>query len=151
MEKVHFSIHINAPREKVWNTMLNQETYRVWTEAFNPGSYYEGDWNEGSTIHFIGPDPRDPTKNGGLVSKIVKNVPFEFISIEHVGLIQNGVEDFNSDLMKEWAGAHENYTFTDKDGGTLVEVDLDVTEKEKHSFDASWPAALVKLKEISEK
>ena len=44
MEKLHFSISIKAPKEKVWDTMLNDVTYRQWTSVFNPpGSYYEGD------------------------------------------------------------------------------------------------------------
>lgn len=40
----HFSIAINAPVSKVRDTMLGKDTYRQWTEVFNPaGSRYEGD------------------------------------------------------------------------------------------------------------
>ncbi|MDQ5893468.1 MAG: hypothetical protein QG640_480, partial [Patescibacteria group bacterium] len=31
MQKIHFSIQINAPKEKVWDTMLGEATYREWT------------------------------------------------------------------------------------------------------------------------
>lgn len=39
MNKLHFEVHINAPKEKVWNMMLEDATYRQWTEVFMPGSY----------------------------------------------------------------------------------------------------------------
>lgn len=59
MQKLNFKIEINAPKEKIWNTMLNDETYRIWTETFAPGSYYKGDWAQGSKILFL-----DRTKKG---------------------------------------------------------------------------------------
>ena len=44
MQKMHFSTTVNAPRKKVWDTMLEDSTYRDWTTAFNQkGSWYEGD------------------------------------------------------------------------------------------------------------
>lgn len=52
-EKLKYSITINAPKEKVWHTMLDDKTYREWTTEFNPGSYYEGDRKEGSEIRFL--------------------------------------------------------------------------------------------------
>ena len=52
-EKLKYSIAINAPKEKVWHTMLDDKTYRERTAEFNPGSYYEGDWKQGSEIRFL--------------------------------------------------------------------------------------------------
>ena len=46
MQTQHFSIMIDAPKEKVWHSMLDDETYRDWTAAFSEGSYYEGAWEE---------------------------------------------------------------------------------------------------------
>jgi uncharacterized protein YndB with AHSA1/START domain len=34
MQKIHSSILINAPREKVWHAMLDDKPYREWTKAF---------------------------------------------------------------------------------------------------------------------
>ncbi|MDP1553200.1 MAG: hypothetical protein Q8M06_09320 [Methanobacteriaceae archaeon] len=56
MENQQFSIVINAPKEKVWHTMLDLDTYKIWTEPFMPGSFYEGNWNQGSKILFLAPD-----------------------------------------------------------------------------------------------
>ena len=86
MNTLNFSILINADKEKVWNTMLEDATYRQWTKPFNETSYYEGDWSEGSKIYFLGKD-ENGQPSGGMMSEIAKNKPFEYISIKHLGII----------------------------------------------------------------
>jgi uncharacterized protein YndB with AHSA1/START domain len=149
MEKFHLTTHIKAPREKVWKAMLENATYREWTKAFHPNSDYRGDWTEGSKILFVGPDENG--KEGGMVSMIAKNVPYEFISIKHIGVLQDGKEITSGDAVKNWAGAFENYTFTDKDGGTELSIDMDISPTDKAFMAEAWPKALAKLKEIAEK
>lgn len=149
MERLQFSIRIEAPRKKVWHTMLDDASYREWTQVFSPGSYYEGDWSEGSRILFLGPDP-ESGQLGGMVSQIRKNRPYEYISIEHIGIVQNGKEDTTSDMVKEWTPAFENYTFSDVDGGTRVDVEMDVEPKHAGMMNDVWPPALQRLKEIAE-
>src|SRR5690348_4411565 len=112
MDKLHYDIDINAPREKVWQILWNDDTYRKWTEAFHPGSFAESDWNEGSKILFLGPD------RNGMVARIAKKVDNEFMSFEHLGELHKGVEDLTSDRVKAFAGAHENYTLKDVNGKT---------------------------------
>jgi hypothetical protein len=150
MEKIHFSILINAPKETVWHAMLDDRPYREWTAAFNPGSYYKGDWSKGSKILFLGPNPETGGESG-MVSRIADHKPYEFISIEHLGIVHNGVEDTTSDFARRWSPAYENYSFQEKDGATEVRVDMDVDEQEAEAFSRMWPAALQKLKEIVEK
>lgn len=150
MDKLQFSISINAPAEKVWTTMLDDQTYRVWTEAFNPGSHYVGDWSKGSKILFLGPDP-NTGKLGGIVSRIAESRPHEFISIEHLGVVNDGVEDTSSEQVMAWAGAHENYTFRQIGGTTEVLVEMDTAEEYKEMFQGMWPKALEKLKALAEK
>jgi len=149
MEKLNFSIVIHAPKEKVYNTMLQDKTYRIWTEAFMPGSHYVGDWSNGSKILFLAPDKEG--KMGGMVSRIKENRKYDFVSIEHLGVVSDGKEDTTSDVVKPWAGSHENYTFIEKNGQTEVIVEMDITEEYKSMFNDMWPRALKKLKEISEK
>ncbi|OGU30545.1 MAG: ATPase [Ignavibacteria bacterium GWA2_35_9] len=148
MEKLHFKIDINSPKENVWNTMLDDKTYRAWTEAFAPGSYYKGDWNKDSKILFLAPGEKGEM---GMVSRIKENRKYEFISIEHLGVVNEGKEDTTSDEVKGWAGALENYTFKEKDGLTEVLVDMDINDEYKDMFEGMWPKALQKLKELSEK
>lgn len=152
MQKQHYSIHINAPREKVWDAMLDEKTYREWTRPFSPSDTdgrYEGGWNEGDEIRFIGVG--EDGKEGGMFSKIAKSRKPEFLSIEHLGIIANGVVDTESDMVKAWIGAHENYTFNEVDGGTELLIDVDIDESMLDEFNRSWPLALQKLKEIAER
>jgi hypothetical protein len=148
MQRLHFSIDINAPREKVWNTMLEDQTYREWTSAFTPGSYYEGDWSEGSKITFLGPD--ESGKLGGMVARVTESRPHERIAVEHYGVVQDGVEDTSSAAAKGWAGAQEAYTFRQNNGSTEVLVEVDTADEFKDMFNDMWPRALQKLKQISE-
>jgi uncharacterized protein YndB with AHSA1/START domain len=74
MNKLHFSIVIDAPVDRVWKTMLNDDTYRQWTEAFTPGSHYVGEWKPGSKILFLGPDEKG--RMGGMVSRIKELDPY---------------------------------------------------------------------------
>jgi len=150
MQKLHYSIVINAPAAKVWSTMLDDATYRIWTESFSPGSYYKGDWKTGSKILFLGPGEKG---EGGMVSRIKENRKHEFISIEHLGMVQDGKEDTSSEEAKAWAGALENYTFIDKSGATELRIDLtgNIADEFAKMFDEMWPNALQKLKDLSEK
>lgn len=132
--------------------MLEDATYREWTESFHEGSYYEGDWSKGSKMLFLGPG--DDGAIGGMVAKIVENRPYEFVSIEYMGEIANGVEDTTSERVRSWAGAHENYTFVETNGTTEVQVDIELGDDlgaMKEMFEGMWPKALAKLKEIAEK
>lgn len=148
MRKLHYSIVINAPKEKVWDTMLNQDSYRLWTEVFSPGSQYVGDWSKGSKMLFLAPD--ETGAMSGMVSRIKGNRPYEYISIEHIGTVQDGKEDTSGEAVKEWAGALENYTFKEMDGRTEVMVDVDTAEGEyEEMLQTIWPKALQKLKQLA--
>jgi uncharacterized protein YndB with AHSA1/START domain len=148
MEKLHFTVIINAPREKVWQTMLNDSTYRQWSNVFNPpGSYFEGSWEQGSKILFLGPGKNNEI--GGMLSRIKENRLNEFISIEHLGEVINGKEDTSKSEI--WKGALENYTFKTTDGGgTKLIIEVDTLDDFKAYLLEKWPMALQKLKEISE-
>ncbi len=149
METISFSTIINADKEKVWNTMLGKETYTQWTKAFHEGSYYEGSWEKGSEIRFIG--PAEDGKPSGMYSRIKENIPHEFISIEHLGMIKDGQIDTTSEEVKKWAPSFENYTFTEKDGKTEVKVEMQTPAEHKEMFGKMWPKALKELKELCEK
>ena len=151
--KLQYSVVINAPKEKVWETMLNKDTYEKWTDVFMPGSSYVGDWDEGSKILFLAPD--EIGKESGMVSRIKENRRYEYISIESLGLVSNGEEDISSQEAKEWAGSLENYTFKDVDGKTELLVDLisdgDVDPEMLEMSEKTWLKALSILKKLAEK
>ncbi len=143
MKKLHFSISIQSPKEQVWKKMLEPDTYRQWTEAFGPGSYYEGSWDKGAKIRFL-------SGGEGMTAVIAENRKGEFLSIRHLGLVKDGVEDTESPEAKAWAPAYENYTFTEKAGAAEVRVDLDSNEEFEKMFQDLWPKALSRLKQICE-
>lgn len=150
MQTINFSIHINAPREIVWNTMLEDSTYRLWTRVFSEGSRYVGSWDEGAEIRFLGSDEAGNPVDEGVYSRIKKNIPHEYISIEHIGMIKNGVIDTTSDEVKKWVPSFENYTFTSDETGTMVSVSVDTTDEYVEMFNGVWPKALDILKAIAE-
>ncbi len=152
MNTLHFTIDINASKQHVWDVMLGDETYRQWTTSFSPGSYFEGSWDQDSTIRFLGPG-ENGQKPGGMISRIAENRLYEFVSIETLGLVNDGVDDTTSEDAKAWAGGHENYTFNEADGVTTLEIDLEsdgMPESMKDEFSKMWPNALAKLKELAE-
>ncbi len=147
-QKLHFQIEINALVEKVFKTMFNKEDYKKWTKAFNPTSDYEGSWEKGSKILFIGVDEKG--NRGGMVSRIKENIPNKFLSIEHQGILEDNKEVLSGPKVEGWQGATENYTFSEKDGKTNLSVDIDSTKEFKEYFEETWPTALKILKEICE-
>jgi len=140
MEQVKFNININAPAEKVWNILWGQETYPLWAAAFAEGSKAITDWQKGSKALFV------DQNNEGMVSRIADNIPNEFLSIEHLGMIKNGIEDLN----QVWNGAKENYNLQEQDGQTVLFITMDSNDEMKAYFENIWPIALEKIKTLAE-
>lgn len=152
MKKLQFKKDINASAEKVYNTMLgisNIKTYEQWTSEFNPTSTYEGSWEKGAKIYFIGTDENG--KRGGMVSEISDNIPFRFVSIRHYGILDGENEITEGAEVEKWAGGLENYSFEENNGVTTVTVDVDSMEDYIDFFNKTFPKALDKLKEIAKK
>lgn len=145
MEKVEFKATINAPAEKVWNVLWDDQSYRQWTSVFAEGSRAETDWKEGSKILFL------DGKGQGMVSVIESKIDNEYMSFKHIGMVADGVEDTTSDKVKECAGSHENYTLRPSNGKTELVVDMDLSDEWKDYFQKTWPLAINKIKELAEK
>lgn len=145
MKKLEFDITINAAPEKVWNVIIGKETYPEWTAIFCEGSAVETDWKKGSKALFL------DGNGSGMVAEIEESIPYEFLSIRHMGEIVNGVEDTMSDKVKEWAGAHENYTLKQVNGQTVWKTEIDVTPDFIDYMSDAWPKAQQKVKEMAER
>lgn len=138
MKRLHFSIVIQALRQRVWDTMLGPDTYRQWTAGFCEGSYYEGSWDQGATIRFLGPSGE------GMLAQIEENRLHEFISIRHLSCFENGV------VKPALEPAFENYTFGDHAEGTELVVDMDSVPEYEAMFSEMWPNSLQLLKALCE-
>jgi uncharacterized protein YndB with AHSA1/START domain len=144
MTRLTFATTINAPKALVWRTMLDDKTYRKWTSAFQEGSYAETDWKPGSKALFLAPD------GSGMVSRVAEHRPNEYLSLEHLGVVKNGVEDTTSAEVKQWAGARENYTLLENGGHVTLKIDMDTSDEHRKFFEDTWPKALAILKDLSE-
>jgi uncharacterized protein YndB with AHSA1/START domain len=149
MKTLNFNITINATKEKVWDALFSDANYREWTAAFMPGSYAETDWKQGSKALFLG------AERSGMVSEIEVSRPYEFLSIKHLGVMKDGVEDLTSPETLEWAGTHENYTLRDAANGQtelLIGLESEGMKQEfVDYFEKTWPVALDKLKLVAER
>jgi hypothetical protein len=152
MKKLQFKVSINAPANKIYDFMLgtsSKSTYEQWTSMFNPTSTYEGSWEKGNKILFIGVDENG--EKGGMVSKIAENIPNRFVSIQHYGLLKADMEITEGPEVEKWANGYENYTFEENNGATRLTVDLDTNEDFLDYMNETYPKALDKLKELCEK
>ena len=151
MTKLQFTVNINAPLNKVYDTMLgisNKASYEQWTALFNPTSSYEGNWQQGEKMLFIGVDEKG--EKGGMVSRIAAIIHGQFVSIQHYGLVVAGTEITTGPEVEKWANGLENYTFEEINGVATVTVDLDTVEEFIDYMNEHYPKALNKLKEICE-
>ncbi len=98
----------------------------------------------GSRIVFLA------SSGGGMLAEIAENRPNEFISIKHIGMITDGVEDTESDAVRAWTPAYENYSLVPVGEGTRMVVDQDVTGDWEGYMRETWPKALEVLKALAE-
>jgi uncharacterized protein YndB with AHSA1/START domain len=144
LQHLRFTTHIAAPVARVWDTMLELDTYRDWTSAFCEDSTFEGAWDQGARIRFLAPS------GDGMVAEIAENRRHAFVSIRHLGVIANGVEDTTSEAVQAWAPACENYRFTPEAGGTRLDIEQDIVAEYAAMMDEMWPRALARLKALCE-
>ena len=151
MKKLQFKIVINAPVVKVYNTMLgldDKATYEAWAAEFNPTSTYEGSWEKGTKILFIGTGENG--EKGGMVAEIAEHIPNKFVSIRSYGILKDDAEITTGEEVEKWAGGLENYTFEENNGITTVTVEVDMIDDFVGYFSETYPKALSKLKSILE-
>ncbi len=148
MKTLAYHIDIHAPASQVFHKMLDKPTYKLWTAEFNPTSDYEGGWNKGDKIYFVGTNKDG--KREGMVAEIADHIPNEYISIRHYGILDGDKEITEGPEVESWAGSTENYSFKEQNGTTTVSVSVDTNEDYLAYFDETWPKALQRLKEICE-
>jgi uncharacterized protein YndB with AHSA1/START domain len=140
MVKLNFTVDINAPKEKVWKTLWEDQSYRQWTSVFMEGSHAKSDWQEGSKIEFLTP------KGDGMFSTIHKKVDNSQMVFKHLGEIKDGVE-----TISDWGEVYESYFLTEKNAGTELRVELDTTEDFQQYFHDTFPKAMALVKQLAEK
>jgi uncharacterized protein YndB with AHSA1/START domain len=138
------TIDIHAPKEKIWNVLLDDHYSRQWYAEFSEGTYAVTDWNEGSKVIF-----QDESKSG-IVGTIISKKPGEELVIEYNGMIYNGVENFESDDAKAVKGFRECYWLTESDGAIRLDIQSDMGSDYFEMMSAAWDKALAKIKAFAE-
>lgn len=136
------STTINASKERVWDVIL-KDKYNIWFAEFGEGTHAETDWTIGSKAIFC------DTKRDGLVCKIITNEPYRKLSLEYVGILIAGEEDYESEIAKQIKGGTENYFLTEYNGKTQLNIKADMGEDFFESMSEAWDKALRKINEIS--
>ncbi len=145
MQKLTYSIDINAPRNAVWETMLNPETYQQWTKAFSENSEYEGTWAQGEEIRFI------DKNRGGTLAVLEKFEAPKLVVAKHIATITaDGVIEKSGPMTENWIGTMEIYKFNETKGKTQLIVEIECHKDFVPMFESSWPQALEDLKKLAE-
>lgn len=142
MKEMQFSIEINTTKEKVWQTLWQDETFRQWAGIIDSGTYMVGELAEGNEIQFI-------SENGYGVTSLVDTMkPCEFLLLRHQADTQDSGE---RERKKEWTGGKETYSLEEKDGVTVLAVAFDVPSEMEDYFKDAYPKALRRIKELAER
>ena len=143
-QTVKKSIEINAPKEKVWDILLQDNFTRIWYAAFSEGSHAETDWQLGSKAVFT------DNSGCGIFGEIVENKTAEVISIEYQGEVVNGEEVYTSEAAEAIKGSHETYRLSENNGVTKLDISVDMGAEYYEMMSKAWDEALAKIKELAE-
>ncbi len=144
MTRLTFDIIIAAPRAAVWATMIDPQTYQTWTAPFCEGSRFQGAWDQGAHIQFLGPDDR------GMFSEVAEHRPAEYISLRHLGMVENGRIDASSEMASAWVGAYENWRFDEVPEACRLVAEVDTPPAYELYMQEKYPQSLMVLKFICE-
>lgn len=143
MKEMKFSIEINAPKEKVWDTLWQDETFRDWSNLIDPGTYMVGELKQGSEVQFLS------AENGyGVTSKVVELIDNEYLVLNHEADTQDGGE---REREKQWTGGQESYSLVENNGITTLTGVFDVPAELEDMFNESYPKAFGRIKELAER
>lgn len=143
MKKLQFSIEIKAPREKVWDTLWEDKTFRDWASIIDEGTYMVGELKEGNEVQFI-----SSVSGYGVTSLIEKLTPNEFVLFRHMADTKEGGEQ---EREKDWTGGTESHSLAEEDGVTTLTVEFDVPTELEKTFKVRFPKALEQVKILSER
>ena len=145
MQASQFSVTIDEPLAKVWDTMLSPDTFVDWVSVSWPGLRFEGEWNDGTQVKFL------TSKGGGWLVTVTSAELYGHVALEYVAIIgEDGNVDRASDAARSWIGATERFSINEKDGLTEVIVGVATSPELAFIFNEGFPLALQGLKRLCE-
>jgi len=139
MKLLEFTKQINAAPEKVWEVLFTQDGYRKWSSAMNEGTYFEGNWEQGSIMRFLDP------KNNGMYNLVEENVPNKVLKMKHLGWILDG------ELSPQgWEDSTVHYLLEPNENGTLLTAQVNSLDEFVDFFNTKYPQNFENIKKLSE-
>lgn len=138
MTKLHYKVTLNNNVEFVFEKLFNKQTFKEWTQVFNPTSDYSGFFDLGEEILFHDAD------GNGMLTLISKYEVNNIIEFTYIASLNNG----NKTLF-ETTENYERYTFSsNKDNYAILEIDLNIPDDYVEIFEAMWPIAINYIQEL---
>jgi uncharacterized protein YndB with AHSA1/START domain len=142
MKEMQFSVAIDAGRERVWDILWRDETFREWAGIIDPGTHMVGELKEGNEVQYI-------SGNGyGVTSLVERLIPNELLQLRHSA---DTKENGKQEREKEWSGGTESYRLVEKDEITTLTAVFDVPPEMEEYFQTNYPKALGRIKLLAEK
>ena len=148
METLSYEIIINAPKEKVWGVLWNENTYSEWTKFFNlnSSSFIKSDRKVNGKTYFTN------AEGAGMVSTIDSLEKPDQIVFKHLGMRDEaGNEDTESMEVKQWSGCFEKYFLIDFDGKTKLHAEVQTEKDWEEHMNTGFTKGLQIVKELAEK
>jgi hypothetical protein len=142
MKELVYKIIINKPKEVVWFTLWDDQSFRDWASIIDEGTYIKCEIKEGNEIQFIS------SVNGyGVTSVVSKLIPYKYVLFKHASDTQNigtAIRD------NQWSGGSESYSLIEKKGQTVLTINSEIPEELVVLFNVSIPKALRRVKALAE-
>ena len=144
IKKLKFEVEIEATAATVWDKMWDKKSYTEWTTPFCAGTYFTGEMELGSRIHFVAPSFE------GMYSDVFYLIPNKLLIFKHIGMLKDLKEQPIDAETEKWTGSFETYKLNEVDGITSVTAEIDCVPEYINYMNDKFPLALQELKKIKE-
>src|SRR6185503_4508230 len=120
MNNMRHSIEINASKEKVWEVLWGDQTFRDWASIIGEGTYMVGELREGSEVNFIGNS--DGEARYGITSRVDKLIPNKYLLFTKIADIVVNKDGTIEKRNKQWTGGTESYELKESNGKVVLSV-----------------------------
>lgn len=131
------STTINAPREKVWNALVNP--YAIKQYMF--GTKVTSDWRPGSSITWKGEWEGMPYEDKGVIVRALPEQELEYTHFSPLTGLPDKPENYHT-VTIELAGSDQTKV--------MLSQDNNATEEEKQHSEKNWSQMLAGLKRFAE-
>lgn len=139
------SIEINASKEKVWEVLWSDRTFRDWASIIDEGTYREGALQEGHEIHFI-----SSVSGYGVASKVEDFILYKKVSLRQIADVKIDKDGVIEKRDQQWTGGIESYELEESNGKVTLSVTQDVPQELVEYFETKLPQALERVKVLAE-